>query len=55
MVSAYEQLKLGFSSELNNISDYRVNNILGQEHGGFVGKIDHNNKIVPKIDFIVVF
>ena len=48
MINAYEQLKSELKSELKNILGYWVNNTLDQEYGGFVGKIDHHNNIVPQ-------
>lgn len=48
MTNAYEQLKLEMNAELKNVLDYWVNNTLDQEHGGFVGKINHFNNIVPQ-------
>ena len=34
--------------ELNRILDYWKNTTKDLDHGGFVGRIDHNNKIVEK-------
>jgi len=48
MMESYKQLKSELNSELKNILTYWSNNTLDHEHGGFVGKINHYNQIVPK-------
>ena len=48
MIEAYKQLKSELNSELKNILRYWVSNTLDQEYGGFVGKIDHYNLVIPK-------
>lgn len=48
MVDAYKQLKTELNLELKNILSYWTKNTLDQEYGGFVGKINHYNKVVPK-------
>ncbi|HEX9602026.1 MAG TPA: AGE family epimerase/isomerase [Mariniflexile sp.] len=45
-MDAYNQLKSELNSELKNILCYWTNNTLDLEHGGFVGKINHYNKVV---------
>lgn len=47
-MDTYDQLKSELNSELKNILSYWTNNTLDQEHGGFVGKIDHYNNIVSE-------
>ncbi|SFZ93450.1 mannobiose 2-epimerase [Flaviramulus basaltis] len=47
MTNAYKQLQSELSSELKNILSYWTQNTLDNEYGGFVGKIDHYNKVVP--------
>jgi len=46
MNDTYEILKKELHQELENILSYWLNNTLDIEYGGFVGKIDHKNKIV---------
>tara|TARA_R110002050_G_scaffold196426_2_gene331324 strand:+ start:14139 stop:15323 length:1185 start_codon:yes stop_codon:yes gene_type:complete len=48
MDDAYKQLKSELNSELKNILSYWTKNTLDQKYGGFVGRIDHDNKIIPK-------
>ena len=48
MINTYKQLKLELNSELKNILNYWTNNTLDLEFGGFVGKINHANTIIPK-------
>ena len=45
-MEAYSQLKSELNSELKNILKYWTKNTLDLEHGGFVGKINHYNKII---------
>lgn len=47
-MDAYNQLKSELNSELKNILSYWTNNTLDLEHGGFVGKINHYNKVVSE-------
>ncbi|MFI0428273.1 AGE family epimerase/isomerase [Mariniflexile sp. HMF6888] len=47
-MNAYNQLKSELNSELKNILSYWTNNTLDLEHGGFVGKINHYNKVVSE-------
>ena len=44
----YNQLKSELNSELKNILSYWTNNTLDYEFGGFLGQIDHYNKVIPK-------
>ncbi|GAA4813275.1 AGE family epimerase/isomerase [Litoribaculum gwangyangense] len=46
--AAYLQLKKEMHDELLRILDYWQNNTIDYEHGGFFGKIDFYNKVVPK-------
>ena len=48
MTDAYKQLQSELGAELKNILSYWTKNTLDDEYGGFVGKIDHFNKVVPK-------
>lgn len=48
MIKAYEQLKSELKVELITILNYWKNNCIDHEFGGFVGKIDHFNTVVPK-------
>ena len=48
MIDVYNQLKSELNSELKNILSYWVKNTLDDQFGGFVGKINHYNKIIPK-------
>lgn len=48
MTDAYKQLQTELSSELKNILSYWTQNTLDYKYGGFVGKIDHYNKVIPK-------
>ncbi|MFI1770895.1 AGE family epimerase/isomerase [Thalassobellus citreus] len=48
MNNAYNKLKQELKLELKNILSYWINNTLDLEHGGFVGKIDHYNTIIPE-------
>ena len=49
-MEAYSQLKSELNSELKNILKYWTKNTLDLEHGGFVGKINHYNKIPVDLD-----
>ena len=44
----YNQLKSELNSELKNILSYWTNNTVDYEFGGFLGQIDHYNKVIPK-------
>lgn len=44
----YKKLKSELGSELINILNYWSKNTLDQEHGGFIGKRDHFNRVVDK-------
>lgn len=46
-MDAYNQLKSDLNLELKSILEYWVNNTLDDEHGGFLGKINHYNDVVP--------
>ena len=48
MMDSYNQLKSELNSELKNILNYWCNNTLDNEYGGFFGRIDHFNKVIPK-------
>lgn len=47
-MEAYNQLKSELNSELNNILNYWAKNTIDYKHGGFVGKINHYNQVVPQ-------
>lgn len=48
MNEGYNQLKSELNSEFKNILSYWTNNTLDLEFGGFLGKIDHYNNVIPK-------
>ncbi|WP_298237058.1 AGE family epimerase/isomerase [uncultured Algibacter sp.] len=48
MKSAYQNLKQELHTELLRILYYWKTNTIDNEHGGFVGKRDYQNKLVPK-------
>ena len=48
LATAYNLLKTEVHQELLNILNYWTNNTLDKEYGGFVGKINHSNQIIPK-------
>ncbi|WP_194766857.1 AGE family epimerase/isomerase [Tamlana sp. I1] len=45
-METYSLLKAELHSELKNILSYWMKNTLDEEFGGFVGKINHDNKVV---------
>ena len=47
-MDAYNQLKSELNSELKNILSYWANNTLDHKHSGFVGKINHYNKVISE-------
>ena len=46
MLETYNILKSELHSELKNILNYWTNNTLDQENGGFLGQINHYNKVI---------
>lgn len=48
MNSDYEHLKEDLHQELKNILSYWSKNTLDDTHGGFVGKINSQNEVIPK-------
>ncbi|WP_117881610.1 AGE family epimerase/isomerase [Aureibaculum luteum] len=48
MSNAYSQLKNELNIELINVLNYWSLNTLDHNHGGFLGKINHFNVVVPK-------
>ncbi|MBJ2173544.1 AGE family epimerase/isomerase [Aureibaculum sp. A20] len=48
MSNAYSQLKNELNAELINVLNYWSFNTLDHSYGGFLGKIDHYNRVVPK-------
>jgi len=48
MIDSYNQLKSELNSELKNILNYWCTNTIDNQYGGFFGKIDHFNKVIPK-------
>lgn len=48
MNSSYEHLKEDLHQELKNILSYWSKNTLDENHGGFVGKINSKNEVVPE-------
>tara|TARA_R110002050_G_scaffold171113_2_gene303127 strand:+ start:49410 stop:50591 length:1182 start_codon:yes stop_codon:yes gene_type:complete len=48
MINTYKQLQSELHSELKNILSYWTKNTLDNEYGGFIGKINHYNKVIPK-------
>ncbi|MDO3695366.1 AGE family epimerase/isomerase [Wenyingzhuangia sp. chi5] len=47
-MNAYNQLKSELQTELKNVLDYWTRHTLDKEYGGFVGRINHFNKIIPQ-------
>lgn len=48
MIESYYKLKSELNSELDRIIEYWTNNTLDNEFGGFLGRIDHYNNVIPK-------
>tara|TARA_R110000868_G_scaffold178979_1_gene418900 strand:- start:3418 stop:4599 length:1182 start_codon:yes stop_codon:yes gene_type:complete len=48
MDDVYKKLKSELEAELKNILHYWTSNTLDHEYGGFLGRINHYNKIIPK-------
>ena len=48
MSKAHQQLSNEFKNELNNILNYWSQNTIDYKNGGFLGKINHYNEVVPK-------
>ena len=47
-MNPYNQLKSELYTELKNVLAYWTHHTLDKEHGGFVGRINHFNKIIPQ-------
>ncbi|RDY61570.1 N-acylglucosamine 2-epimerase [Flagellimonas nanhaiensis] len=48
MINAYKQLKSELRAELDRILEYWANETIDREHDGFLGRIDHTNKVITK-------
>ena len=48
MKSELNKLKISLKNELDNILEYWMKYSLDNEYGGFYGRIDHHNHLIPK-------
>jgi len=55
MTKAYKNLKSELNIELTSILNYWCENTLDNEYGGFVGRINHYNKVIPKASKGIIF
>ncbi len=46
MIEAYTELKVEMENELHRILEYWTTQTIDEKHGGFFGRIDHNNRVI---------